>query len=119
MNRVTYIAGVLSVLAWPIIAETPFDGLYVATGVDGWTCEPGEVGMEFGALAIRDDKLWGLENTCDLTNPTNVRGMAGVLYDAECSGEGETYAYRLMLLKGETGIYLIENGYIVEWTTCK
>ena len=116
LSNLSVVATFASSAAW---AESPYDGLYVATGVEGWTCEPGEVGMEFGALAIEDGVLKGLENTCQLTNPTQVRGMVATLYDANCTGEGETYSYRLMLMKSDNGVYVIDDGYVAEWTLCE
>ena len=115
----SYLSAAAAFAAFPALAESPYDGLYVATGVEGWTCEPGEVGMEFGALAIEDGVLKGLENTCQLTNPTQVRGMVATLYDANCTGEGETYSYRLMLMKSDNGVYVIDDGYVAEWTLCE
>lgn len=52
---------------------------------DGW--------LEVTPMAIQ---FW--ESSCDLTNPTNLRGLPDAkLYDAVCYGEGEEWTYRVML----------------------
>jgi len=116
------IFGTLTVCAAVLIAAiataTPFDGLYKL--VDGsWSCNPEDIGMDSGALSLQDGYLHGIENSCELTEPTNVRGMDAVLYDALCSGEGEQYSYRLMILRHEQGIYLVQDDYVAEWHNCQ
>jgi len=96
---------------------TPFDGLYSQAGTS-WTCNPNDVGMDGGALAISDDSLIGLESTCQLTNPTDIRGMAAILYDAQCSAEGEQYSYRVMLMTHDDGIFVITDAYVSDWKSC-
>jgi hypothetical protein len=87
-----------------------FDGLYRPDQpwAEGWDCK--SVGMDGGALAVQDGVFYGVENTCELTNPTEVRGMDAVLYDAVCAGEGETDTYRMMLMRVEGGLAVIRNG---------
>lgn len=88
----------------------PYDGLYRpdhAAGAD-WDCQ--SVGMDGGAIAVRGGVFHGVENSCELTNPVQVRGMAATLYDAVCSSEGEAYSYRMMLMATDTGIIAITDG---------
>ncbi|AZV77651.1 hypothetical protein EBB79_06925 [Parasedimentitalea marina] len=96
----------------------PFDGLY--TSVDGtWSCNPEDLGMDGGVLGIQGAYLHGLENTCELTKPTSIRGMDAVLFDAQCSGEGEQYSYRVMIMRHEEGLYLVQDGLVADWRRCQ
>ena len=70
-------------------------------------------------MCIRDSIYTGVENQCRLTNPVQVTGMDAVLYDAECAGEGETYSYRLMLMRLPDGIAVIQDGSVSELLTCR
>jgi len=109
----------LAALAPALCLATPYDGLYrpnydVAAA---WDCE--RIGVDGGALAIEDDKLMGVETTCTLSDPVEVRDMDGVLYDASCSSEGEAYGQRIMLLAHEFGVYVIRDGVVLDWLRCE
>ncbi|OUS33498.1 hypothetical protein A9Q94_19105 [Rhodobacterales bacterium 56_14_T64] len=113
-----------NVLALVIIGTSahaaPFDGLYAPeSGYADWSCNPEEIGMGGGAVAVRDGYLYGVESECELVNPTNVRGMNAVLYDAICTGEGEEYSYRVMMMRQDTGIYLVQDGFVSDWRNCQ
>ncbi|WP_316302000.1 hypothetical protein [Aliisedimentitalea sp. MJ-SS2] len=101
----------LCLLAGTAAAAGPYDGIYRPDypGAESWDCRT--VGMDGGALAVRDGRLVGVESNCALTNPISIRGMAATLYDAECSGEGETYSRRMMLMTTQDGIAIIEDGF--------
>ncbi|QGX97487.1 hypothetical protein EI983_04025 [Roseovarius faecimaris] len=101
-------------------SATPFDGLYAPSeSFAMWSCQAEDIGADVGAVGIMKDYLQGVENACKLTNPTNVRGMDAVLYDAICSGEGEKYSHRVMLMRHDNGIYVIQDGYAAEWRSCR
>ncbi|SDJ40935.1 hypothetical protein [Aliiruegeria lutimaris] len=112
------LAIVVSWVAFAAVAEaqSPFDGLYYPTGSAGWDCRT--LGADMGALGVLDGFLEGVENRCAMTNPVNVRDLPAVLYDLECSGEGTTYAERVMLMRSDQGIYVIRDGYVAEWSRC-
>ena len=115
-SRVSWMSAVALVASASAIHATPFDGLYAPAGsFESWSCKSEELGGDGGAVGVMNGNLHGVENDCKLTNPTNVRGMDAILYDAVCSGEGEQYSYRLMLMRHDRGIYLIGNGYAGEW----
>lgn len=105
-------------LGTPAVAE-PFDGLYRpdTPEAESWDCKT--VGVDGGALAIEGDVLKGVESQCKLTNPVAVTGMDAILYDAECAGEGETYSYRVMIMRLAEGLALIEDGYVNQLKACK
>jgi hypothetical protein len=105
----------LALAASPAFA---FDGLYRPDQpwAEGWDCQT--VGMDGGALAVRDGTFYGVENTCELTNPTAIRGMDGVLYDAVCTGEGMTETFRIMLMQVENGLAVIRDGSVSMLRRC-
>ena len=106
----------LAVSATPLVAG-PFDGLYRPEGATTWDCT--SVGSDGGALAVRDDVFYGVENACQLTNPVAVNGMSAVLYDAECNGEGESYSKRLMLMRVPEGLAVVEDGFVNLLRACQ
>ena len=91
-----------------------FDGIYRLN--KSWDCK--SIGMDGGAIEISGNTFAGVESTCSMTNPTRVRGMNAVLYDLNCSGEGETWSMRLMIMKQARGIAIISNDSIGEWQRC-
>jgi hypothetical protein len=84
--------------------------------MEGWDCQ--SIGSDGGALAVRDGVFYGVENACQLTNPVEVNGMSAVLYDAECNGEGESYAKRMMLMRVPEGLAVIEDGFVNVLRAC-
>ncbi len=119
-SRKPWISAVVLMASASAVYATPFDGLYAPAGsFESWSCKSEELGGDGGAVGVTNDYLHGVENDCELTNPTNVRGMDAVLYDAVCSGEGEQYSYRLMLMRHDIGIYVIGNSYAAEWRSCQ
>ena len=44
--------------------------------------------------------------------------MDAMLYDAECAAEGETYSYRMMLLRLPDGVAIIEDGAVSPLVSC-
>ena len=105
----------LALLPLPVAAG-PFDGVYRPDGMEGWDCQ--SIGSDGGALAVRDGVFYGVENACQLTNPVEVNGMSAVLYDAECNGEGESYAKRMMLMRVPEGLAVIEDGFVNVLRAC-
>ena len=55
-------------------AVDALDDPYHPTGMQ-WSCSPVDVGMDGGALQIGGNTLTGVENDCELSQPTPVRGM--------------------------------------------
>lgn len=96
-----------------------YDGLYHPAGQRGWLCDEPSLGSDGGALAIRDGKLIGVENVCEMSNPVNVRDMDAVLYDLECMSEGESTSERLLVARSDTGVIVLRNGFAAEWRTCE
>ena len=110
-------------LAAPAGAQTAeFDGLYKPAGAEGWTCSAQMLGMDGGAVAIRNGQMFGVESTCDLTAAVPVRDMNAVLYDKVCAGEGETWTERVMLMRSmftARVLYVISDMHVAEWEACE
>ena len=99
-------------------AAGPFDGTY-RPNYDfavSWNCT--DIGMDGGALAIRDHELFGVESLCRLTEPVRVNGMNAILYNGICAGEGYEYSERIMLMKNDHGVYVIRDGFALDLIHC-
>ena len=94
------------------------EGLYRPVGPEAasWSCNPDDLGMDLGALGILDNKLYGLENTCDLTDPRERDG--GTQFLAICSGEGENYSKDTFIAPTDTGVSLTSDGKTINWRRC-
>lgn len=97
----------------------PYDGLYRPNydWAMSWDCQ--SIGMDGGALAIDGDTITGVDNACTLADPIEVRGMSAVLYDGTCSGEGESYSERVMIMAHDFGVYLVTDGQVLDWIRCE
>lgn len=92
-----------------------FDGTYRLS--DGSDCS--RVGKDGGALRVADGIFYGVETECRMTKPVQVRDMAGVLYDMECSGEGSLWSERALFLTGANGgLILVWDGYAFSYPRC-
>ena len=107
-------------LLGPVAAVVgPFDGLY-RPNYDwalAWDCK--SVGQDGGALAIEGDVLTAIDNSCALSEPVEIRDMHAVLYDADCTGEGGASAGRIMLMTHDFGLYVIRDGFVLDWISCE
>ncbi len=102
-------------LALPAAADPSLDGVYRPAG-SSWDCT--SIGSDGGALSIRDGVFYGVESACELTRPTPVNGMNAMLFDAECTGEGETYGFRVMFMPLGERLAMIQDGTISELERC-
>ncbi len=109
----------LSVIVPVAAAAQGFDGLY-RPNYDwalAWDCS--SVGIDGGALEVDGETLRAVDNTCTLSDPVDVRDMAAVLYDASCTGEGGASEGRIMLMTHEFGIYVVRDGFVLDWLRCE
>ena len=93
----------------------PYDGFY---STENSSCDQNLVGMDGGPYKIEDNVFWGTEMGCKLKNPVSVRGMNATLYDGKCSGDGEEWEERYLIMESEIGVYWIQGGYVMELTRC-
>ncbi|RVT87331.1 hypothetical protein DXV76_04410 [Rhodobacteraceae bacterium CCMM004] len=104
----------LAALAAPAAAG-PFDGLWRPSP----TADCTRVGGDGGALKIEGDSFTGAESTCDLTLPVNVRDMNAVLYDMRCTGEGDEWTQRVLLMTAaDGGLIMLLNGFAFKYDAC-
>ncbi|MDG3042930.1 hypothetical protein [Roseicyclus marinus] len=64
-----------------------------------------------GAMTIAGDRADFYESTCRLTNPVAVRDMGdATLFDMVCTGEGESWSFRALLMRGQDGLVFVREG---------
>lgn len=104
------------VLAANIAAAEGFDGVYRQAANADCTL----VGVDGGAIEIRDGAFYGVGSTCQMNDPVNVVDMDAVLYRMQCAGEDTRWSERAMILhKAERdGIIMIWNGYAFVYDRC-
>ena len=96
---------------------TDFDGDWTLN--DPARCVFGTDSPDF-ARRIAGGVFSGLESECRLTNPTAIRGMSAVLFDAECSGEGQSWSYRILLMQdGRDHLIELQDGMALRYTRCQ
>ena len=87
----------------------------------------GSFAMDCAAGALSEDRVEVMgtviffhESRCKLTNPVPVRGMTdAVLYDVECSGEGEVWIRRILLMPSfDGGLIRVEDGLALTYLRC-
>lgn len=114
MSRAVWI--VLGLALGSVVSAGPFDGDY-RTGPDA---DCSRIGEDGGALRIRDGIFEGVESSCRMTNPVQVVDMDAKLYTFECSGEGEVWKERTLLMNAADGqgIIMLWNGYAFTYERC-
>lgn len=105
------LAAILALL--PAIAAAQEDGRY--------STDPACPKMSDGEIALDGTTITFHESSCDLTDPVTVRGLTGaVLYDAVCTGEGETWTRRMMLMpSADGGLVRVEDGFALTYARCE
>lgn len=94
----------------------PFDGTYRQAA----NAECGLIGVDGGALKIEEGIFYGVEVECRMTRPVDVLNMDATLYTMQCSGEGQVWTERAMLMKPaeDDGLIMIWNGYAFAYDRC-
>ncbi len=112
MKKLAIVMAIVPTLA----VATPYDGVYKQTA----NAECSLVGVDGGALEIRGGIFFGVESQCRMTRPVNVVNMNATLYTMECSGEGQVWTERAMIMQdAETdGIIMVWNGYAFRYDKC-
>ncbi len=100
-----------------LAAATPYDGVYKQTA----NADCALVGVDGAALEIRDGIFYGVEVQCRMARPVNVVDMNATLYDMQCSGEGQTWTERaLVMQRAEAeGIIMMWDGYAFAYDVCE
>ena len=109
-------------IAWSIILPSqvfagPFDGIYKQTA----NSDCALVGVDGGAVEIRDSIFYGVEVECRMTRPVNVVDMEATLFTMQCSGEDQNWSERAMMMapaEGE-GLIMVWDGYAFRYDSCE
>lgn len=108
----------LPLLATPALAQVDrFQGDWATGNPDACV-----LGMDHADFAIRiaGDTMFGIESTCRLTNPVTVRDLTAILFDAQCSGEGDTWTgRRLLMIDSDGALVYLSEGYAQVMPRCR
>ncbi|WP_296644725.1 hypothetical protein [Roseinatronobacter sp.] len=74
-----------------------FDGDYSYSETPPNKCVITGADVENAGFRISGGTYFGIELTCQLTNPVNIRGMNAILFDLQCQGEGMEWEERILL----------------------
>ncbi len=122
MQRLKLIVGAtIGLLVSSISANaTPFDGLFRPDYpfADSWSCNEEFIGMDGGAVAVRDNKLYGVESICQLSNPQPVEGKNAIRYLSTCSAEGSEYSEDVVISRTDNGISVTRGENVAYWKSC-
>ena len=117
MIRRGALAAALAALAATSAAAGPYDGTYRQNA----NAECGLVGADGAALRIAGGIFYGVEMQCRMSRPVDVVDMDATLYTMDCSGAGQQWTERAMIMKaaGEAGdIIMVWNGYAFKYSRC-
>lgn len=107
----------LALMALPGLALAgPYDGVYRQAA----NAECSLVGADGGSIEIRDGIFHGVEMSCRMTNPINVVNMDATLYNMICSGEGQSWEERAMMMNAAEGdgVIMLWDGYAFVYERC-
>lgn len=102
---------------WPgLIAAGPYDGVYKQTA----NAECALVGVDGGAIEIREGIFYGVEVECRMTRPVNVVDMKATLYTMQCSGNDQVWTERAMMMTPaeNDGLIMVWDGYAFVYDAC-
>ena len=101
----------------PVVAFAErYDGTYRQTA----NSECGLVGVDGGALQIKDGIFYGVGMECRMTDPVEVDNMSATLYVMECSGEDEQWSERAFVMNAaeNEGLIMAWDGYAFRYERC-
>ena len=117
MNRAVVTISALAVVILPIgTSAGPYDGVYKQSA----NAECALVGVDGGAVKIEEGIFYGVEVECRMTKPVDINDMDATIYTLECSGEGQTWTERAIMMSepNDNGVFMIWNGYAFRYDRC-
>ena len=97
-----------------ILNASDLNGKYM---LKGYACDDPRT---YFSRTIKGAEFYNDESYCTLQSKTDIRGMNAMLFDAECSSEGEEYKDRIMFMRGmEKSLYIIQDGWVGEFLLCE
>ncbi len=118
MRKIMTIRWAVFCLISPFTAYAgPYDGVYKQTA----NAECALVGVDGGSLKIEGGIFYGVEVECRMSNPVDINDMDATIYTMECTGEGQTWNERAIMMgdAADEGIYMIWDGYAFRYDRCK
>lgn len=102
-------------LAGPALAQS-YDGVYRQAA----NSDCALVGVDGGAVEIRDGIFYGVETECRMTRPVNVVNMDATLFTMQCSGDDQVWTERAMLMNkaGDDGVIMVWDGFAFVYEAC-
>lgn len=100
------LAALFAAQAW----AGPYDGRYRPDhpSGDSWDCK--NIGQDGGAILLTSGGFFAVGSRCTLRDGVRVTGMDATLYDAICQADGAPWQRRIMIMKTENGIAVIQKG---------
>lgn len=100
-----------------ITAAGPYDGVFKQNA----NAECALVGVDGGSLKIEENIFYGVEVECRMTLPVDINDMDATIYTMECSGEGQTWTERAILMNDaeKDGVLMIWDGYAFRYDRCE
>ncbi|UWR22403.1 hypothetical protein [Sulfitobacter sp. S190] len=91
----------------------PYDGRYRPDhpSASDWDCT--NIGEDGGAIAIAANTFFAVGSRCSLRNATPVGSMDATLYDAICRADGAPWERRIMIMRTDAGITVIQKGGVI------
>lgn len=115
----------MSVFSKSIFALCLLPTVLVADGYEGRykqtkTSDCSSLGAVGGALEIRNNIFYGVDNQCRMTRPVDVINMNATLYTMQCSGDGDQWTERALFMKSNDldGIIMVWDGYAFVYEKC-
>ena len=101
-----FIESVTATSAW----AGPYDGRYRPDhpSGDSWDCT--SIGKDGGAILLTSNIFFAVGTRFNLRDATRVGGMDATLYSAICRADGEPWERRIMIMRADTGIAVIQKG---------
>lgn len=105
-------AALLPALAW----AGPYDGVYRQVA----NADCSLIGVDRGAIEIREGLFYGVEMECRMTRPVDVLQMDATLYTMQCTGEAERWTERALVMSSaeDDGIIMLWDGYAFRYDRC-
>lgn len=95
-----------------------FDGLYYPAIGSNWSCKQADIGIDGGAVAISKGVMFGVGNTCKMTDGEQNGDGESWNFRLICSGEGDAYEEDLRIKKSSIGVTLKLRGAEFDWISC-
>lgn len=95
----------------------PYDGTYRQTA----NSDCALVGVDGGSIQIGDGIFHGVEVQCRMTRPVDVINMDATLYTMQCSGDGQAWTERALLMHAaeDEGLIMLWDGYAFVYDRCE